>query len=115
MDGTLTGDYGMAKAPSGDISVKVNSKLYNLDIKKLFYSFKNFGQEQITDEHLRGSISGDCMFSASFDSTFTIRIETILSEYNISIQYGVLHSFSPLLALSRFVAVAELENVQFET
>jgi len=115
MEGTLTGDYGMAKDPLGDISVKVNSKLYNLDIKKLFYSFNNFGQEQITDENLKGSISGDCMFSATFDSTFSIRKESILSENNVSIQNGELNSFTPLLALSRFVEVEELENIQFET
>jgi hypothetical protein len=114
MEGTLRGDYGMAQDPGGDIFVNVNSSLYNLDITKLFYSFKNFGQDQITDEHLKGSISGICMFSASFDSTFSIRKETILSENNISILDGELNSFSPIMALSRFVEVEELENIQFE-
>jgi len=115
MDGTLTGDYGVAQDQMGDIFVNVNSTLYNLDIKKLFYSFKNFGQEQITAENLKGTISGNCMFSASFDSTFTIRKESILSENNVSIQDGELNSFSPILALSRFIEVEELENIQFET
>lgn len=115
MDGTLTGDYGMAQDPMGDIGINVNASLHSLDIKRLFYSFKNFGQDQITDEHLKGSISGTCKFSASFDSTFSIRKESILSENNISIQDGELNSFSPIMALSRFVEVEELENIQFET
>ncbi|MBE9518012.1 MAG: AsmA family protein [Bacteroidetes bacterium] len=115
MNGTLTGDYGMAQDQMGDIFVNVNSTLYNLDIKRLFYSFKNFGQEQITDEHLKGTISGTCMFSADFDSTFSIRKESILSENSVSIQDGELNSFSPILALSRFIEVEELQNIQFET
>jgi len=115
MDGTLTGDYGMAQDQTGDIFVNVSSSLHNLDITKLFYSFNNFGQTQLTDEHLKGTISGNCLFSASFDSTFSIRRESILSENSVSIQDGELNSFSPLLALSRFVEVEELENIQFET
>jgi hypothetical protein len=115
MDGTLTGDYGVAQNHAGDIFVNVNSTLYNLDIKKLFFSFNNFGQDQITDEHLSGTISGSSMFSANFDSAFSIRKESILSENSISIQDGELNSFSPILALSRFIEVEELQNIQFET
>ncbi len=115
MDGTLTGDYKMTQGQGGDIFVNVNSSLYNLDIKRLFYSFKNFGQDQITDEHLKGTISGNSLFSADFDSTFSIRKESILSENTVSIQDGELNSFSPILALSRFIEVEELQNIQFET
>jgi hypothetical protein len=115
MNGTLTGDYGFAQDRRGDIFVNVGSSLYNLDIQKLFYSFNNFGQDQITDKHLVGSISGDCTFSASFDSTFTIRKESILSESNVTMRDGELNSYDPLLALSRFIEVEELRNIKFET
>jgi hypothetical protein len=115
MDGTLTGDLGIAQNQLKDIFVNVNSNLYNLDIERLFYSFNNFGQNQITEKHLKGTISGRSLFSATFDSTFSIRKESILSENNISIQSGELNSFSPLLALSRFIEVEELENIKFAT
>lgn len=115
MDGTLMGNLGIAQDQQRDIFVNVNSSLYNLNIESLFHAFNNFGQNQITDEHLKGTISGGCMFSASFDSTFSIRKESILSENNISIQNGELNSFSPLLALSRFIEVEELENIKFAT
>lgn len=115
MDGTLRGDLGIAQDQFKDIFVNVNSSLYNLDIESLFHSFNNFGQNQITDEHLKGSISGTCMFSASFDSTFSIRKESILSENSINIQKGELIAFSPILALSRFIEIEELENIKFAT
>jgi hypothetical protein len=115
MDGKLAGDYGIAQDKEGDIFVNVNSTLYNLDIQKLFYSFNNFGQVELTHDHLKGIISGNCRFSSTFDSTFSIRKESILSENSVNIREGELNSFSPILALSRFIEVEELQNIQFET
>jgi len=115
MDGTLRGDYGIAQDQNGDIFVNVHSSLYNIDIQKLFYSFNNFGQSEITDKHLKGSISGSCTFSSNFDSTFSIRQESILSESNITIRNGELNGYAPIMALSRFIDVEELRNIKFET
>ena len=115
MEGTLRGDYGMTQDPSGDIYMNVDAHLSNLDITQLFYSFNNFGQSQISHEHLKGTISGNSLFSAEFDSTFSIRKESILSESNVTIRNGELNSFSPIMALSRFIDVEELQNIQFET
>jgi len=115
MDGTLAGDYGIAQDKDGDIFVNVNSALYNLDIQKLFYSFNSFGQTQLTPDHLKGIISGNCMFSSTFDSTFSIKKESILSENSVNIRDGELNSFSPILALSSFIEVEELQNIEFET
>lgn len=115
MEGTLRGDYGMTQAKTGEIFMNVDAHLSNLDITQLFYSFNNFGQSQITHEHLKGTISGNSMFSAEFDSAFIIRKESILSENNLTIRKGELNSFSPILALSRFIDVEDLQNIQFET
>ena len=115
MEGTLRGDYRMVQDTDGDIFMNVNANLSNLDITQLFFSFNNFGQSEITDEHLKGTISGNCLFSADFDSTFSIRTESILSENNITICKGELNSFSPIMALSRFIEVEELRNIHFET
>ncbi|MCK5136673.1 MAG: hypothetical protein KAR19_12850 [Bacteroidales bacterium] len=115
MEGTLKGRFGMTQDHEGNISTNVTASLYNLDIHQLFYAFNNFGQAQLTHEHLKGSVSGSSSFSASFDSTFTIRTKTILSENEVIIQDGELIGFSPIMALSRFIEVEELRNIQFET
>lgn len=105
----------MAQDARGDIHMNVDAHLSKLDITQLFYSFHNFGQNQISHEHIKGTISGNSLFSADFDSTFSIRKESILSENNITISDGELNSFSPIMALSRFIEVEELQNLQFET
>ena len=115
MDGTLTGNFAMAQDKNLDIFTRVSASLYNLDIQQLFRSFNNFGQVQLTHEHLKGTISGTSSFSARFDSTFTINTPTILSENEVTIRDGALKEFQPILALSRFIDVEELENIQFST
>lgn len=115
MEGTLKGAFGMIQDSEGEIFTNVNASLYNLDIQQLFYAFNNFGQTQVTHEHLKGSISGSSVFSAEFDTTFTIRTESILSENDVTIHDGELNGFSSILALSRFIEVEELQNIEFET
>jgi hypothetical protein len=115
MEGTLRGDYGMTQNAEGNISMNVDAHLSNLDITQLFYSFNNFGQSQISHEHLKGTISGNCLFSANFDSTFSIYKESILSENSVTIRNGELNGFSPIMALSRFIDMEELQNIKFET
>ncbi len=115
MEGTLKGAFGIIQDSEGDFFTNVNASLYNLNIEPLFYAFNNFGQTQLTHEHLKGSISGTSVFSAEFEPTFKIKTESILSENIITILDGELNGFSPLLALSRFIEVEELRNIKFET
>jgi len=115
MDGTLSGSFGLVQDSEKNIFSTVDAKLYSLDISKLFLSFNNFGQQQLTPEHLKGTISGNTAFSANFDSTFTIIPSTILSDNEINIQNGELNEFTPIMALSRFIEVEELRNIRFNT
>ncbi len=113
MEGTLRGSFGMVQ--NGNIFTNVNAKLYNLDIQELFETFNNFGQNQITHEHLKGTISGTSAFSSQFDSTFSIITESIISENDIVIRNGELNNFTPIMALSRFIELDELQNIRFNT
>ncbi|MCK4750468.1 MAG: hypothetical protein KAT15_25600, partial [Bacteroidales bacterium] len=115
MDGTLRGSFGMVQDTEGSIFSSVSASLYSLNITELFEAFNNFGQKQLTHEHLKGSISGTSVFSAEFDPSFSILPGSILSENDITIQDGELNSFSPIMALSRFVEVEELRNIRFKT
>ena len=115
MEGTIRGSFGMVQDTEKDIYSTVDVSLYNLDIQQLFYAFNNFGQKQLTHEHLKGTISGTSVFSADFDSTFSIRYPSILNENNITIRDGELNGFTPIMALSRFIEVDELQNIRFKT
>lgn len=115
MEGTLMGSLGGVQHKNGNIGASAEAKLYNLDISQLFYSFNNFGQKQLTSEHLKGTVSGYSSFSANFDSVMKIQSPSIKSESSLTILDGELNAFYPLMALSRFIEVEELENIKFNT
>lgn len=115
MGGSIRGSFGMIQDNNSTISSSVDASLYNLDIQQFFEAFNNFGQKQLTHEHLKGTISGTTIFSSRFDSTFSILTESILGESDIIIRDGELNNFAPILALSRFVDLEELQNIRFNT
>lgn len=115
MEGSLNGSFGMVQEPGKNIFTRVDTRLNSLDIQELFEAFNNFGQSQLTHEHLKGSISGTSAFSARFDSTFSIYPESIISENDIVIRDGELNNFAPIMTLSRFIEVEELQNIRFST
>ena len=115
MEGTLRGGFALAQDGAGMITSSVNARMYNLNIRELFHAFDNFGQQQVTHEHLRGTVSGSSLFSADFEPHFSILTPSIISENELVIRNGELNDFTPLMALSRFIAVDELQQVHFET
>ncbi|MCP4313003.1 MAG: AsmA family protein [Bacteroidetes bacterium] len=115
MGGTMRGSFGMVQDSEKDIFANVDADLYSLDIQELFEAFNNFGQKQLTHEHLKGSISGTSVFSADFDSSFSIQPPSIQSESDIIIREGELNNFAPIMALSRFIEIEELQNIRFNT
>jgi len=115
MEGSLKGVFGLVQDNQGTITATANTTLHSLDIQQLFHSFNNFGQKQVTSDHLKGTVSGTSTFSAEFDTTLTIRPQSILSQNSLTILRGELNEFEPIMALSRFIEVEELRNIKFQT
>jgi hypothetical protein len=113
--GSIRGSFGMVQDDNASIFSNVDASLYNLDIQQFFEAFNNFGQKQLTHEHLKGTLSGTTVFSSRFDSTFSMNKESILGESDIIIRNGELNNFAPIMALSRFVDLEELQNIRFNT
>jgi len=115
MEGNLEGNGFIERNDHRGYMVMVNSKVKNLDIKKLFQSFNNFGQVFIQDKNLNGRLSGEVNFYSGFDRRFKIRKETIIAESDVEIEKGELIHFEPMLGLSKFIEVGELEHIKFST
>ncbi|MBN1133148.1 MAG: AsmA family protein, partial [Bacteroidales bacterium] len=115
MDGSLSGNMALAQDNKGMIYTNVTADLQKLNIQELFYAFNNFGQKQLTDRNLKGTISGHSEFAAAFSDHFKINTTSIINQNDIEIIRGELNNFEPILALSRFIDIRELENIHFET
>ncbi len=100
---------------NNDFLVKTQSRLTDINMNKLFYSFNNFGQTFINSQNLEGALTGDVYFSSEWTNKIEVRKETINSECDITISEGELNDFEPMLGLSRFIDIDELKSIKFST
>jgi len=115
MDGRIISEGILEQQHDMHILVKSISKISSVDITSAFSSFNNFGQNFIVDHHLKGSLSGTVNFSAGLDEKMRIKKETILADCDVTIIDGELSGFEPMMKLSKFIEVEELENIHFST
>ena len=109
--GRINGKLSEASRENFEIDGRVY--LNGVDIKKGFDVFDNFGQDYIQSTNIAGKLTGEFYFSALTDSTLRIYPTLIKNISDFTIHNGELWQFEPLLELSRFISVSELEHVQF--
>jgi hypothetical protein len=95
------------------ILVVCQSKMANVDISQLFLQCENFGQEVITDKHIRGILTASIDLGFPISSTLVIDTKKLKAVSDITISEGRLMEFEPLNNLSRFVSLDELKDVKF--
>ncbi len=115
MEGRIKSEGILEQRKDMSFLVKALSGINSVNITQAFTSFNNFGQEFIVDHHLKGSLSGDVNFSAIMTPHLRIKKESILVDCDIIIKDGELSGFEPMLSLSKYIDVEELENISFST
>ncbi len=93
--------------------ITMNSSFRVVEIGDVFKSFNNFGQEFITHENLAGSLSGESEFISAIRSDFSFITSEIVSENSFIIENGELINFQPVIELSRFLKIDEMDHIQF--
>lgn len=87
----------------------------DVDIKQLFTAFGNFGQNNLTDHHLRGSATANVHYKSTLSPTLYVNPASVFTQTNITINNGELINYTPLFALSKYIKKEELEHVRFST
>jgi len=113
MQGRVRSEGILEQQQDMNFLVQSMSRITSLNITEAFSSFDNFGQEFIVDRHLKGSLSGMVNFSAGLNENMQIRKESILADCDLHIKDGELSGFEPMMKLSRFIEVEELEHIRF--
>ncbi len=90
-----------------------NANLENVDVNQMFYQFGNFGQTAILDENLKGSLTANLQFVSNWSSALEVDWNSLEATANITIENGEMINYEPMLALSRFIKVEDLEHVVF--
>lgn len=99
-----------------ELTMKTEVKLKNINIKKIFQTFDNFGQNFLTDKHLQGKLNADIPFlQLKWDSTFTVSEKDIILDANVEISNGQLIEFEPIYDLAEYIELSELKQIKFST
>lgn len=115
MGGNIKGDGFIEQKSDMNYSVRINSVMEQIEIRSLFTCFNNFGQTYLQDKHLKGRLYGTVNYYSLFDPYLNVNKESILAESDIKIINGELIGFEPMLGLSNFIEVEELEHIRFST
>jgi hypothetical protein len=113
-DGTfnLTAKVHQVSDVLHQLSAQMN--LQNINIKKLFYGFDNFGQTTLTSANIGGIMNSNASITSNMDSKGKLVSSTLNGKMFFSLKNASLVNFQPLLNMQKYVFKnRDLNNVQF--
>lgn len=90
-----------------------NSSLTGIDIGEILTAFDNFGQSDLNSKNTFGNITASAEFKIVWDLNMNLLPEKLVMLADMSLKNGSLLQYKPLLALSKFIDVNELNNLKF--
>ncbi len=115
MTGSVVMDAAINASRRDSIIMSCDAKCIRLDITQLFYELENFFQTTMTDKNVKGKISADVQFKSSWTTALMINSKSAVSTADITIENGELNDFRPILALSKYLKLADLKHIKFST
>jgi uncharacterized protein YuzE len=100
---------------SNRLELGCETRFIDVDVYDLFYQMGNFGQESIEYHNLRGRITAEARFTSHWTPFLDIDWNALDVTADIRIENGELINYTPMLALSRFIRVGDLNQVKFST
>jgi hypothetical protein len=98
---------------NGKLDVVLQSKLKNINVTELFTELNNFGQVTLQEKNIKGFITADLDFSGSWNNALEPNLNSIQSTVNLNLDRAELIDFKPLLSLSKFVDIQDLQKIKF--
>ncbi|HKK61405.1 MAG TPA: AsmA-like C-terminal region-containing protein, partial [Bacteroidales bacterium] len=86
-----------------------------INIKHLFRSMNNFGQEFIISDNIAGNINGNSEVVLPVGPNFRFTTSDLSAENNITITDGELIDFQPMIETYSFLNIEEPEHIRFST
>jgi hypothetical protein len=86
LGGEISASGKIEGASNNSFKISCKSAIAGIDVKKLFYQFENFGQNTLTDNHLKGTASAGVEFSATMDHQLNIDEKSIYCKASVMIE-----------------------------
>lgn len=114
LNGMISGNGFVFQNGNKSVLARGSFDVQNIDVNKAFTTFHNFGQDFIKAENLRGILSGTLSLLLPMDSMFNANIKSLTAEGKFILINGSLIDFEPVKQLSDFIALSELEDINFD-
>tara|TARA_R110002012_G_scaffold296032_3_gene493076 strand:+ start:38879 stop:41368 length:2490 start_codon:yes stop_codon:yes gene_type:complete len=108
---TLRGSVNAKK--EREIRINTQATFKGLNIDSIFYTFENFQQDFLTDQHLKGKIDADVDAFILLDEGLNFQSDAFTATIDAKIENGELNDFEPMLSLSDYVKEDELTHLNF--
>lgn len=112
-EGKVSGDLFL-REKNDKLILVTQSQFDEVDIKKLFESFNNFGQTSLLSKHLEGTANVNVNFTSWWSKDFKINPKSIRADISFTINDGELNNYKPLETLSKFIELEELKEIKFK-
>lgn len=113
MGGSLKLNGQIDNANDGRFLISTSTQLNGIDITQLFKACGDFGQQEITQKHLKGKLTGEVTLASVWSKDLVCDLNKLYVLGKITISNGELNNYEPLNALGKFVDVNELRNLKF--
>jgi len=105
----------LADNSKNKLIVTLQSKLTNIELSELYRQMNNFGQSTLTDKNISGATTATVVMTGIWNNNLEVDLNSIKSVIDLQVDRGRLKDFSPLLSLSKFVDIKDLQDISFAT
>ena len=102
MDGEFEGKLILNKQYDNTFKMKLISNNRNTNVQKMFYSFYNFRQNEITEKIIEGTADISLVLNSELSENFEIYLESVDSKAKVKIVNGKLIEYKSLKAISDY-------------
>ena len=95
-------------------TANINADVNNVDVKKLFATFNNFGQDGIVSSNLEGQLTAKVNASLSISDEGEVLPSSANGGVSFSLKNGALNNFEPIKKIQNFIfKKRDFDNITF--
>ena len=113
-DGSMDMKGSLINIENGRHRASLAAGMQHVNVQKVLYAFKNFGQDGITDKNLEGSLTATADVNIELSNEGKVLPATSEGVVNFSLKNGSLNNFEPIKKIQRSVFKnRDFENIRF--
>ncbi len=111
----MKGNFQLGGDVTFDDKPNITAKIYckGIDAKQFFYQTENFGQDYLTDKHVRGTLDAKIKIDAFFNEKGEFLQDKLYTLVDVELRDGELVGFEMLEDFSTYIKLKDLKRVKF--